>query len=63
MQAHHNEKMKESVYPHPILCVTTKFVYNITPKQFIGCWKKWRIIELKSANYFPETEKNLYCTQ
>ena len=26
MQAHHNEKMKELVYPHPILCVTSKFV-------------------------------------
>ena len=26
MQAHHNEKMKELVYPYPILFIARKFV-------------------------------------
>ena len=26
MLAHHNEKLKELVYSHPILCVASKFV-------------------------------------
>ena len=26
MQAHNNEKMKVLVYPHPTLCVASKFV-------------------------------------
>ena len=45
-------------YAHPILCIASKFVCNITTNQ-----KKWLIIKLKSTNYFLETEKMLYCTQ
>ena len=60
-------KWKGQPIPHPILCITTKFACNITKKWFIGWWKKWLSIELKSANYRKntekETEKMLYCTQ
>ena len=57
------KKWKNQSISHPILCVTTKFVCNITTKRFIDWRKKWWIIELKSANSFPETEKMLYCAQ
>ena len=33
---YNNEKMKELVHPHPILCIASKFVSNITTKRFIG---------------------------
>ena len=36
MQAYYNEKGKNYFIPHPILCVASKFVCNITTKRFIG---------------------------
>ena len=57
------KKLKIQSTPHSVLCVFTKFVWNITTKRYIGWLEKWWIIELKSENYFPETEKMLDCTQ
>ena len=37
MQVHHDDKMKELVYPHR--SVASKFVCNITTARFIG-WGK-----------------------
>ena len=50
------KKWKNQSIPRPILCVTTNFVCNVTTNRFISWWKKWWIIALKSANYFPETK-------
>ena len=52
-----NERINLS--PHPILGVTTKYVCYITTMRFIGCWKKWWIIELKSASKSPSDRKNV----
>ena len=48
MQAHYNEKIKELVNPPPNY---DKTIHRLR--------KKWWIIELKSGNYFLETEKTL----
>ena len=44
MKAGHNEKMKELVYPYPILCVSSKFVFNITTEQFITWGKNGELL-------------------
>ena len=53
MQAYHNEKMKELVYPPP----------NTLGQSDHQLRKKWWTIELKPANCFVKTENMLYCTQ
>ena len=45
MQAHHNENMKELVYPPTnILCVASELVCNITTKQFLGWGKNGELL-------------------
>ena len=58
MQAHHNGKMKELVYPHPILCVASKFVCSITTKWFIGWGKNGEILSW-SLQLLPRDRKNV----
>ena len=62
MQEHHNEKMKELVYPHPILCVASKFACNVTAKQFIGWGKNGELLSWNMQTT-PRDKKMLHCPQ
>ena len=54
MQAHHDEKMKELVYPPTEYCaLLVKFVSNILLKGFIGWRKNGELLSwtLQTASY------------